>query len=397
MEVVNQKNLASSYSPNAIPPLVQSKVLNHLHGDSTFKDSFFVADETYIQHQLKRWESRFEDIQPFYAMKCNDNPTVLKILAKNGAGFDCASKSEIKRILELGVEPHRILFAAPFKSEDHVLYAKKHGVKQTMFDSEDELRKLATYFPTAALYLRLWADDPTSRARLSEKFGVRLQEAKELLKLAKDLNMRVVGLCFHVGSSASDCDAYRRAIALTREVYDYNETFGEGRKHPIGTVDVGGGFSSENFDDAATAIRQAIREYFDIERKIRWVAEPGRFFVHEAFHLICRVIGTRPKGRLDHQTALGETIPTGDIYINDGIYHNFLNALTEKVVPQPILLDKSGVPCRQSNEARGKYTVWGQTCDSFDKILMDCPLPSGARVGEWLYFPAMGCKWYALV
>ena len=31
-------------------------------------------------------------IQPFYAVKCNSDPALLKTLASLGAGFDCASK-----------------------------------------------------------------------------------------------------------------------------------------------------------------------------------------------------------------------------------------------------------------------------------------------------------------
>jgi diaminopimelate decarboxylase len=34
-------------------------------------------------------------LQPFYAMKCNNDLMLLKTLGELGAGFDCASKREI--------------------------------------------------------------------------------------------------------------------------------------------------------------------------------------------------------------------------------------------------------------------------------------------------------------
>ncbi|WEW61323.1 Ornithine decarboxylase [Emydomyces testavorans] len=411
MSAVNQKDMLPCCASDTIPAVVYAAIQRQLHTNPQNKESFFIGDESYIHNQLKRWQSCFNNVRPFYgelffrtnleahrpyplteakAVKSNDNPMILKILAEHGVGFDCASKSEIKRILDLGVEPRQILYAAPIKSEDHILYARERGVIQTMFDSEDELRKLAIHFPTAELYLRLWADDPTSRVRLGEKFGVQLPQAKELLALAKDVNMKVVGLCFHVGSNASDCDAYRRAIALSREVYDYNENFGEEKKHPIHTIDIGGGFSSGNFGTATRVVNESIQEYFGTEKQLRWAAEPGRFFSDEAFHLACRVIGTRPRNHSGDEISLETELPAGDIYINDGIYHNFLNAITEKVVSQPILLDSAGRPDESVSEDQSTYTVWGQTCDSFDKISPNCALPRRAKVGDWLCFPAMG-------
>ena len=38
------------------------------------------------------WNNALPDIQPFYAVKCNDQAMLLKILASMGTGFDCSSK-----------------------------------------------------------------------------------------------------------------------------------------------------------------------------------------------------------------------------------------------------------------------------------------------------------------
>lgn len=117
------------------------------------------------------------------AVKCNDNKTLLTLLSRAGTGFDCASKKEMQQILQLGVNPERIIFAAPRKAEDHINYAHEHGIDKIVVDSEDELRKLAEIVPSATIFLRLRADDPTSRVRLSEKFGSDLLEARGILQV----------------------------------------------------------------------------------------------------------------------------------------------------------------------------------------------------------------------
>ena len=38
------------------------------------------------------WNAMLPKIHPFYAVKCNPEPALLKLLASLGTGFDCASK-----------------------------------------------------------------------------------------------------------------------------------------------------------------------------------------------------------------------------------------------------------------------------------------------------------------
>ena len=54
------------------------------------------------------------------AVKCNDDLMILQTLAVMGTGFDCASKSEIRAVLKLGVDPSRIIYANPCKQASHI-------------------------------------------------------------------------------------------------------------------------------------------------------------------------------------------------------------------------------------------------------------------------------------
>src|SRR6202522_533618 len=52
-----------------------------------------------------------------YAMKANSNQSVLRTLAKLGAGADVVSGGELKRALAAGIPPQRILFSGVGKTE----------------------------------------------------------------------------------------------------------------------------------------------------------------------------------------------------------------------------------------------------------------------------------------
>ena len=94
------------------------------------------------RHDL--WKRNFPKVKPFYgqyihssssissrrkilhlflwtlAVKCNTDSLLLKCLASLGTGFDCASKSEIKAVLDMGVSPDNIIFANPCKPQSHI-------------------------------------------------------------------------------------------------------------------------------------------------------------------------------------------------------------------------------------------------------------------------------------
>ena len=40
----------------------------------------------------RQWKATLPTVEPFYAVKCNEDPALLQTLAALGTGFDCASK-----------------------------------------------------------------------------------------------------------------------------------------------------------------------------------------------------------------------------------------------------------------------------------------------------------------
>ena len=175
------------------------------------------------------------------AVKCNDDPAVLQTLATLGTGFDCASKAEISKVLTLGVEPERIIYAHPCKTASHIRFAAETAVRKTTFDNEPELHKIKQLHPGAQLVLRIRADDPKAICNLGIKFGAKLPEAKRLLGVAQALGLDVIGVSFHVGSGCTNADAYGKAISWAREVFDHAASIGMN----LTLLDIGGGFPGQ--------------------------------------------------------------------------------------------------------------------------------------------------------
>jgi ornithine decarboxylase len=366
--------------------------INTDHCEPGDEDAFFVADLGEVYRQYIRWKLHLPRVKPFYAVKCNTDPKVLRLLSELGTGFDCASKNEIEQVLDLGVDPSRIIYAQPCKTKSYVRYAAQKGVSQIVFDNADELYKCKQFYPDAHLFLRILTDDSASLCRLSMKFGASLDSTMELLALAKALGLNVVGVSFHIGSGASDSSAFEKAVLDSRVVIEQAASLG----FSLTTLDVGGGFCHDTFDHMASVLANALDEH--IPSHIRVIGEPGRYFVASAFTLACNVIARRTVS----DAASGQ-LPSYMLYVNDGIYGNFSSIMFDHQHPIPkVLKNGDRFLYERTEKIRNgygrcslpvppiNYSVWGPTCDGIDMIAQNCAFSQLVDVGDWLYFKEMG-------
>ena len=300
---------------------------------------------------------------------------MLRLLAALGTGFDCASKAEIEQVLRLGVDPSRIIYAQPCKTKSYLRYAAQNNVKQMTFDNADELYKIRAIYPSAELFLRILTDDSSSLCRLSLKFGASLDCTRDLLELAKELNLNVVGISFHVGSGASDPQSFAKAVEDSRFVFDQAAEVG----YDLKTLDVGGGFSGDSFEDMATVLSNALDENFP--PSVRIIGEPGRYYVSSAFTLACNVIARRQIQ--DPVTRVVSYM----LYLNDGVYGNFSSIIFDHQHPSAGILQKRG---GDANACATEYSIWGPSCDGIDRVTENCTLRGLLDVGDWLFFEGMG-------
>ncbi|KAE8352568.1 pyridoxal-dependent decarboxylase [Aspergillus coremiiformis] len=339
---------------------------------------FLIANTSRLLEQHQRWLQGLPNITPFYAVKCNSDIRLLRYLARLGVGFDCASWGEIQLVLDLGVDPSRILFAHPCKAVSALHMASRRGVSRTTFDNVDELEKIKTHAPDLRLLLRIYADDETALAPLGNKYGAPLHTTQALLRRAKDLGLTVEGVSFHIGSGASHPPAFVTAVQDAGRVFRQGTQLGFNMR----VLDVGGGFQDCNFEAMAMPLRRVIEKEFP--RSTQVIAEPGRYYARSFYTMACKVISRR--------RLIGPDRPseTDMLYINDGIYGCFMNAMTENEVYTPTLIRQD--PERNADREAGehRYSVWGPTCDGLDCIAKDVTMECEVKVGDWFKFENMG-------
>ncbi|KAJ2129070.1 Ornithine decarboxylase [Coemansia sp. RSA 921] len=355
-----------------------------MHADA--EDAFFVADLGEVRRQMAQWTSVLPRVQPFFAVKCNPDPHVVRLLARMGAGFDCASKAEIQQVLRENVAVRDIIYAHPCKPASHLRFANAAGVALMTFDNADELVKISQLHSGAQAVLRILTDDSASLCQLGLKFGAAPDTASSLLATAQRLGVDVVGVSFHVGSGCQSEAAFADAVRRARRVFD--EAAALGLK--LSLLDVGGGFpgrgdqSGLSFAAMASVLNAALIEYFptDVYAHVRVIAEPGRYFVASAFSLAVNVVARRQVARDDTSAFM--------YYVNDGVYGSFNCIMFDHQHPQPRVLVRNGrlhdphcaAPLHESS-------VWGPTCDSIDCVVPEGALPE-LQIGDWLAFDGMG-------
>eukprot|EP00127_Corallochytrium_limacisporum_P000645 Clim_evm44s22 gene=Clim_evmTU44s22 len=358
------------------------------------EDPFFVVDLGQVKRKFNYWKELLPRVEPHYAVKCNPDPKILETLAKLGSDFDCASATEMKMVTSLGVDPERIVYAHPCKPASHVKYAAANNVNLTVFDNETELYKMKELHPDSKLLLRVLTDNSRARCNLGIKFGSTLDRVPGLLALAKELELEVAGVCFHVGSGCTDSIAYLDAVEVAKSVFEMGIEAG----HNMRILDIGGGFPGAiedgvTFEDIVRVVNVALDRYFPEEEygHVRIIAEPGRYMAASSHVLLANVIAKRIVPRDVVQRADGEEITSDDhpafmYYLNDGVYASFNCILYDHATVNPIPYSESAL---RTADSTFQSSLWGPTCDGLDCITKDTLLPE-LEVGDWLIFENMG-------
>ncbi|XP_051843843.1 antizyme inhibitor 2 isoform X3 [Antechinus flavipes] len=305
--------------------------------------SFFVADLGDVVKKHLRFLKNLPRVRPFFVVKCNSSPGVLRALAELGLGFSCANKAEMELLRHIGVPVHKIIYTSPCKQAAQVKQAARLGIQVLSFDNEVELAKVARSHPTAS---------------------------------------------FHVGSGcASDPQAFTQSIADARLVFEMGTELGY-RMH---ILDLGGGFpgtedSKVRFEEMASVINSALDMYFPEGCGVDILAEPGRYYVASAFTLAVRIVAKKEvpsdQAGLDEEDGAS---PKSIVYhISEGVYGAFNCVFFDNACPMPILQKKPSPDQRMFSSS-----LWGPTCDDLDRVAESLWLPE-LQPGDWLIFENMG-------
>src|SRR5271156_2181964 len=191
-----------------------------------------------------------------YAMKANSNQSVLRTLARLGAGADVVSGGELKRALAAGIPPQKILFSGIGKTEAELRAALAADILCINVESEPELEllsRLATETgKTARISVRVNPDvDAGTHAKIAtgkseNKFGIPIARARAVYARAAQLpGIEVTGTDMHIGSQITDLSRMETAFRILAEFVQVLPADG----HTISHIDFGGGLGIPYYMD----------------------------------------------------------------------------------------------------------------------------------------------------
>jgi ornithine decarboxylase len=295
-------------------------------------------------------------------------------MRENAAGFDCASQRELSMMITRGHVRDSVIYANPCKSERDLEFAKENGSPVTVVDSIEEVHKLADTQYQGGSLIRVKVDDSGSKMPFGTKFGCSDEDVIEIGKEAKQKNISIKGISFHVGSGSYDVSAH--FVAIQKAVEHCKNLLKMG--HYAHIIDIGGGFITDknNFTMRTHNIRHAINE----SKKtvgLKFIAEPGRFFATESHDLFVQVIGKKPA----HAPHVGWRYT-----LDESVYGQFTNILFDHQKPKWVRISRAEETRKRQ---WGSGILFGRTCDSLDVIARSENMEE-LEVGDWLWFPCMG-------
>ena len=322
-----------------------------------------------VREQYQLLKRALPNVTLHFALKPLPHDIVVKTLLREGASFDLASNGEVDMVQRQGVTPEHTIHTHPIKRDSDIQYAMNYGCTRFVIDGINELEKFIPYKNNVEIFLRLSFPNADAFADLSKKFGCNIENAIGILRKAHELGINIVGLSFHVGSQTQDAQRYVFAIERCIELIKKIET----EKLPtIACLDIGGGFpiaydeDEFNIIEFCAPIREALAK---VDKKIKLLAEPGRFIVGPAVMSIASVMGQ----------AMRSGKPW--YYLDDGVYGSFSG----------ILFDHGHYPIDALNNQGPKMlsVLAGPTCDSIDVIDENIMLPK-LKDGDLIITRMMG-------
>lgn len=358
-----------------------------------FESPFYFYDLDRIVARAKEIQTLFSrSINVHFAMKANNNGSILRGLAEAGIGVDIVSGGELAQAVAAGFSPSKIVFSGVAKSKSEIEMAVNLGVAQINVESFPELDRLAQVareFKRSQANLKVPVAirinpnvDAKTHAYIStgfrnNKFGIDWESWEEVLLSLKKYQdvISPVGLAIHIGSQVTDVTAIESAILkILPMIADMNSQFGI---EP--SLDVGGGWAIDygNGEEipALAAFSRAIQSALSagqnglIESEIR--IEPGRVVVGPFGWLVLKVeyVKTTPGKNFIICNGGMNTLLRPALY---GAYHDIQVFSHGKI---------------QKDRPTTKYDVVGPICESSDVLAKDRMLPV-VQPGDFL---VVGC------
>lgn len=322
------------------PPPLDGEVLDRFAGSYIEKAKFFrdlvsihgsplyVVDEAGLRRSAARFHEAFSlpgrDREIFYAMKSNNMPEVVSVLAEECAGIDVSSGVELQVALSAGAK--KILFSGPGKTDHELASAVANRDRVTILvDSFGEMDRLDMITRREKATIRAGVRVTTIEDGLWRKFGIPLGRLEEFFRRAAPLPfISLEGIQFHTSWNLTPGPQSAFIARLGSVISEWPASI----QNQIKFIDIGGGYwpeqgewlreggtpsgalrnllskngpdtisryllESRSISDFAGEIGRAFKEHIPQEAGRTIYLEPGRWLCHENVHLLMKVVDVK--------------------------------------------------------------------------------------------------------
>ncbi len=270
---------------------------------------FYVYSQEKIINQVNKTKEILSN-NIFYSIKSNSNQAILKLMNSLAIGADVVSVGELKRALEAGFDPNKIIFEGVGKSEQDLLYAMHKNIRLINTESLEEIKLLDNLAneknKIVDIGVRLNPDvdgetlSKISTGKKTDKFGIEFENLDKIIKLVKSCkNLNLIGISCHIGSQISKIEAYKNTFSQMKMAADKFNESGINIKH----VDLGGGFHVKYEDSDPDFNIEMVKEELDncfAQTKYELSFEPGRYLIAEAGFTVTSIVTIKNNGGINY-------------------------------------------------------------------------------------------------
>ena len=354
--------------------------------DQIPESPFYLYSLTQITENYKAYETALEGIESIigYAIKANNNLTILKRLRELGSGAVLVSGNELRIALAAGFDPKRTVLNGNGKTINELILAAEHGVMiniDSEFDLEHVRQAAKEVGKVADVLIRINPDvDPQVHAYVStgiknSKFGIRNERLDWFLNQIKaEPLLNLVGVHCHLGSTIKQVRIFRDATILMMEFIETIRDAGFDLRY----LNIGGGLGIdyEKTGESIPTPSHLIDSIRDVlADDIGLIIEPGRSIIGNSAVLVNRVTGVKTNGNKHFIVIDGSMAELIRPSLYDAYQHiNFIEPIDGEVVT---------------------YDVVGPVCESADFLGQDRRLPT-PHEGAGLVVHDAGAYCYAM-
>jgi diaminopimelate decarboxylase len=305
-----------------------------------------------------------------YAVKANSNLSILSLIKDEGLGFDVVSGGELKRVLQIGADPRRIVFSGVGKSKSELILACEANIFSINVESEYELNILEEINKKPRISFRINPDIAAESHPYIEtgkadcKFGISEDEALLLAKKYSPDNLNLVGVSAHIGSQITNTELLIDSYIKLENLADQLCSMG----YQIDHIDIGGGLAVDYELEKTFEPEELIKRIKSVSSKYNLTLEPGRSIVAQSGALVTKVLGIKENGsqRFVIADAGMNDLMRPSLYKARHKIENLVNSQTKKEL----------------------YSVVGPVCETADSFGSDFEI--NAKAGDYLAIYSSG-------